>query len=311
MGRKNKSIQELARKNPGNLLGSGLRMMGETGKPGTRGGQWTSVRVPAPATQYRTTVLEVSRGQNLKAAVRPELRMLAAALDFLASGKVSEVGVFCCKDSIQERTIARCGSVQRIPADLATVSSVRETELATREARRGRKWTRNLPHYRDWTRTFGWHGGRRGSPGPQSRPPTPRIEDHSETNQNTEENDTRAPGTPGAGRCLSINGHPYTTGRPTSSKETAKRPRATSKSPPPKGRQNDSRGRAPSGGRRAEVKSGRSEFQKLGSEIFKGDAQAEQDCKQKAAATRPHAWKCVLPKTSSQPCANYKNHHTN
>ena len=103
------AIKEMARKNPGKLLKSGLRTMWSLCHP-VESASGARPVMPATAVDYLQRILKQTRNQPLGRRDSRELQTLATALDLLSSGELERMG-----DVIIQRFKAIEASTQDVP----------------------------------------------------------------------------------------------------------------------------------------------------------------------------------------------------
>ena len=133
-------IQRLAATRPGRLLKQGLKQMYTLTNPSTVVTSADIPDIPAAAMSYFHNILETTQSQHLSKRDGRELKTLAAAVDLLVRGQLSQAGDLLMQRFKSVETAARDQhwdiAVQQelIPETWTGASSLREHEVASKLA---------------------------------------------------------------------------------------------------------------------------------------------------------------------------------
>jgi len=136
------SIQEMAAKHPGRLLRAGLKAMREFAEPTEVLGGGRQDPLPAIAMKYLLTVLNTASEGDLSRRDKRELKTLATAIDFLARGKMAQLGDLLIQrfksveTSSQTKSWRIAQNQELIGREGASTTSHKEREIAARVALR-------------------------------------------------------------------------------------------------------------------------------------------------------------------------------
>ena len=149
------AIQELARKQPGKLLRSGLKKMHLHCNPLIAGLAGGDTDLPPTAIAYMNNIVTAARGQSLGKRDSRELRTLATALDLLASGRVECVGDLLMQRFKSVELTSKDGTFdvgqayELLPRDDVSATTATEQHMANKSAMFSRKVDEALYHKRN------------------------------------------------------------------------------------------------------------------------------------------------------------------
>ena len=134
----------MARRRPGQLLRDGMARMYEQVDPAAIAAGGAIPDLPAVATRYYQQIIAATKASKLTQSEVREFKTLSTCLDLITQGKVAEIGdILLQRFKSLESPVAAIGEQQELvsPA-MASVSSLREREIAAKQAQNLQKLQR-------------------------------------------------------------------------------------------------------------------------------------------------------------------------